>query len=130
MSNVAKKSEDGMERREFQFPASVRGGFDELAHIEGELKRLESRKKALRKYLQDSIPLTDVDERGVEFGVVDGVVHRTFTRPSVSYAKVLDKVKEFLVPKTRWDDVGVIVEEFTSHSEVHKFEEERDEYDY
>lgn len=56
---------------------------------------------------------------------VDGVLHKQFKRSNVSYAKALTAVVAKLVPKTKANEVTVIMDEFTSTTLIDKVELEK-----
>mgnify|MGYP005841882649 CR=1 FL=1 len=54
-----------------------------------------------------------------ENALKDGVYHKAWDKPSISYGKALERVKEVLIPKAKQAAVDLIVEEFTSHKTMH-----------
>lgn len=119
-------SDKQIQNREFEFPTAPLGVFNQLKQVEDEIRRLESLKKKLRKYLGTAIPVEDTPD-GQRVGEFEGVRRVSFPRKTVSYAKALDEVVEKLVPKTKSPEVEKIVESHTKHMWIDKFHEVEEE---
>lgn len=81
-----------------------------IEDLKAKIKVLEAEAETYKADLIIAIP---------ENAVKDGVYHKVWDKPSVSYAKVLDAVRENLVPKTRWGEIARYTAENTSHSIQH-----------
>ena len=89
-------------------------------------KRLATRSKGLKKFLQDQIPV-NVNEDGKGLEVREGIQRKVWYQGSTAYSKALKEIKEELVPKTRWDQVDEIIAKHTSEPTLRdKFTESKD----
>lgn len=106
--------------REFTVPVTVDGAYEALNEISTEIKRLDSLKKKIRKYLCDNIPVESVDEKHAE-GEVNGIIRSQFAQLRTSYSDAMREIVDELVPKTRLGDVKDIVEKHTKVVLIDKF---------
>lgn len=81
-----------------------------IADLKEKIKVLEAEAKTYEADLILAIP---------ENALKDGVYHKAWDKPSVSYGKALDRIREALIPKTKQDAVDIIINEFTSHKMMH-----------
>lgn len=101
--------------RDIQVPANVGQAMDQLDEIKLAIKRLKSYEEKYKKYLGSTIPVERVDEKH-ERGELDGIRRARFVSIRTAYQKVLTKVVDELVPRTKLGEVATITEEFTSAS--------------
>lgn len=123
MNQSTENGKEVAERNEARLPENIPDAFTMLTAIEKQEKILARRKKALKGFLQQNIPVTGEDEEGRPIGIAQGILMTIFSRGNVSWAKVADKVKTELVPKTRFEEFDAIVEGYTSQTSYPNFKE-------
>ncbi len=106
--------------RDIQVPANVCQAMDQLDAIKLAIKRLKSYEDKYKKYLGSTIPVEKVDDKHEE-GEVDGILRKRFISIRTAYQKVLVKVVDELVPRTKLGEVATITEEFTTASWSEKY---------
>lgn len=107
-----------------KIPATAESAQAELDGLEAEKKRIESRIKHLKKFIQDEVEIQDVGQKedGTKYGqgIKGDVLHTYFQRANTKYSEVLKKAKEELIPKTKYERLDEIISENTTFTEVHK----------
>lgn len=106
--------------KDFQFPTRVDEAHNVLEEVSDQIKRLESLKKKLRKYLCDNIPVEYVDEKHAA-GEVGGIHRTQFVQLRTSYSDAMREIVDTLVPKTRLGEVKDIVERHTKVVMIDRF---------
>lgn len=106
--------------KDFQFPTQVDQAHNVLEEVSNQIKRLESLKKQLRKYLCDNIPVEYVDEKHAA-GEVAGIHRMQFVQLRTSYSDAMREIVDTLVPKTRLGEVKDIVERHTKVVTIDRF---------
>lgn len=110
------------EAREYQFPTSTYEMGKQLAQIENDMKRLERRQKLLKEQIIAKVPI-EVDEDGKGSREAEGLKVSTWLAGNPAYAKVITALKERgIIPKTKFDTVEEVKEEFTTKSPRYKIE--------
>lgn len=112
--------------RDIQVPANVSQAMDQLDEIKLAIKRLKSYEDKYRKYLASTIAVEKVDDKHEE-GDLDGIHRSRFVSIRTAYQKVLIKVVDELVPRTKLGDVATITEEFTSTSWSERYSRVKEE---
>lgn len=118
---------DQVEKKEFEFPTDVVQAYHQLEDVQRDIESLAKQEKGLKKFLQASIPLTDKDEKGRQFGMLDGIKHMMIEIPAVKYKDALEDTVRMLVPKTKWVDANKIKENHTGDSNRHYLSEPEEE---
>lgn len=122
-----------MENREFQFPSKVGDAWEQKQEIEREIRSLEKRKKALEKFMKDSLRQhlpSEPDEKGHYTAVVDNVRLTAYNQKYPSYAKAIDQIVDTLVPKTKHDEAEEIIARNSSIKRQEKLSYQEPEEDY
>lgn len=114
--------------RQIEVPVSVVQAFDKLEEIDLAIKRLTSYKDKYRKYLASSIAVESVDEKH-DVGEIDGIRRTRFISIRTSYQKVLEKVVDTLVSRTKLGEVASITEGFTKASTSERYTRVKEEDD-
>lgn len=119
-----------VERLEFQPPTIPSEGMFQLDAVEAEIKRLDSLKRSLRKFLSKMIDVEDVDETHRE-GVADGVRRACHMRFNVKYKDAMEQIVNNLVPKSKHGAAQEIIDSCKTSQWIDKFsvveEDEGDE---
>lgn len=115
-------SDKEIKNREFDFPTAPLGAFNQLKQVEDEIRRLESLKRKLRKFLGTAIPVEEQPD-GQRVGEFEGVLRISFQRKNVAYSKAMNEIMKTLVPNTKYDEACGIVEKHTSVTWIDKFHE-------
>lgn len=122
MSEDARQMTEGSKER--QFPATADAAQQELDALEAEKKRIESRIKHLKKFVQNEVDIQELKQKEdgskYGYGVKGDVLHTMFERASTKYSEVLKQAKSELIPKTKHERLDEIIKENTTFSEVHK----------
>lgn len=116
-------SDAAEDRKELQFPSSIRDAWDQKTEIERQMKSLEKRKKALEKFIKDQLAAelpTEPDESGHRVAIKDNVKLTAYNQKYPRYAKAVELITETLVPKTKRDEVSRIIDENSTEKEQMK----------
>jgi hypothetical protein len=99
-------------RMEYAPPVSVEDAMGKLEAVKAIGAKAETVEKALKRYLEEAIPVGEERE---------GVRRELVERKVTSWKEVFTTVKERLLPKTRWPEADYIQEEMTKVSEYSTF---------
>ncbi len=98
---------------------SIKTLFQSLNSLESERKELEGKAKSLKKK-EDSIKL-ELSSLIPKNKTKDSIFHKYYTKSSISYSKVYEKLVKDLVPKTKYPLAEQIKQSFTKETEYHTF---------
>lgn len=125
--------EKALKQVKFEFPVSVDSAAMQLDQIDAEIKRLNSIKDKVRKFLKSNIPVrVDEENPNQRVGEIEHVRRLSYKQERTSNEKVLSAVVEELVPKTKLDRVEELKQEHTKEIWVDRFSiiEEDDDYGF
>ena len=123
MSDIVTTENGGIEItvKDIGLPVSVGNAMDQYETIDLAIKRLEAYKDKVKKWMGRNIPVHPNEEGTKETGTVDGVKRLRYVSQRTSYQKVLTRVVDELVPRTKLGEVTTIMEEFTSASWAERY---------
>lgn len=124
MSDHAIVPEEGVNQitvKGLGLPVSVGDAMNQYEQIDLAIKRLQDYKAKMKKWMAGNIEVEANEEGTKEVGVVDGVKRLRYVSQRTAYQKVLTRVVDELVPRTKLGDVKTITEEFTSASWSERF---------
>jgi len=125
---------DAVQKREYQFPSTVRDAGEQYSDIINLIKSLEKRRDALKEFLIDKVVpkgLQISDEEPKKEWELEGVKVLMWISPRPSYAKVLEQLKdEGVIPRKWFDRVDAVIKENTKNTTSTKVSIEDIEREY